>query len=207
MFPSADTSVHTGKDSGDPGPKSKSKDSREAATSRTDPASPIPENILAFRTLTSMLSKIQQEMPFTVLDSKEDNIPKAEQYQLRLLNAFSVIAVIDHQVIAAVLKRNQSVERQEVILSVSSSLGRVRLTQKPQLPSQIIKDIYDTITLQLSLFVARINFAQNPQKDDKNAASKTNFSIPPPPAPDTARCDLDSNASILLYVRKSWPLE
>lgn len=124
-LPRTDTSKDTDNDSGPPGSAAESEDEGDAAT-KDDPVLPIiPDNILAFRMITSMLSKIQQEMPFTVLDSKEDNTSREERYQLRLLNAFSVIAVLDYQVTAAVLKRHSN-ERQEVILfSISSSPRRV----------------------------------------------------------------------------------
>lgn len=185
-------------------------DASSQHASQSDPASstPIPDNILAFRTITSILSQIQQEMPFTVSNPKQGMLSREERYQLRLLNAFSIMAVIDHQIVAAILKRNLS-DRQEVILSVNSSLNRVRLTHKPQPPpppttlvSQMA-GLYETASRQVSLFVERLTLVQNNRRDDKNDASRTPFSIPT--IPDVQIRDIDSNAPLTEYLQRCWP--
>ncbi|KAF8804889.1 hypothetical protein BYT27DRAFT_7213579 [Phlegmacium glaucopus] len=69
----------------------------------TSPLKDIPRNILAFRTITKLLSQIQQERAFEVYTpailSPEDRL------ELKLSNAFSTLAVIEHEVVAIVTKR------------------------------------------------------------------------------------------------------
>ena len=60
------------------------------------PVGDIPTNILAFHTITKLLSQIQQERPFTVLRAK----PLDNQCQeLKITNAFTTVAVIEHEVV------------------------------------------------------------------------------------------------------------
>ena len=60
---------------------------------------PIPENILAFRTITTLLQAIQQHKPFKFMQDVNS------QPELRLCTAFSTVAVIDREVVAVVAKR------------------------------------------------------------------------------------------------------
>jgi hypothetical protein len=69
----------------------------------TSPSQEIPRNILAFRTITKLLSQIQQEREFQVLYT-EPTLPSKDRLELRLSNAFSTVAVIEHEVIAVVTK-------------------------------------------------------------------------------------------------------
>ena len=71
----------------------------------TCPSEHIPRNILAFRTITKLLSQIQQEKAFQV-SRLEAKLPKPHQrLELRLSNAFATIAVIEHEIVAVVTKR------------------------------------------------------------------------------------------------------
>ena len=70
------------------------------------PASPstdIPKNILAFCTITVLLSKIQQERAFRV-SSRVPLLAAQDRQQLKLSNAFSTLAVIKDEVVAVVSK-------------------------------------------------------------------------------------------------------
>jgi hypothetical protein len=69
----------------------------------TSPSQEIPRNILAFRTITKLLSQIQQEREFQVLYT-EPTLSSKDRLELRLSNAFSTVAVIEHEVIAVVTK-------------------------------------------------------------------------------------------------------
>ena len=61
----------------------------------------IPKNILAFRTITKLLSLIQQERAFQALQPRsEDN----RRLELKLINALATVAVIEHEVVAVVTK-------------------------------------------------------------------------------------------------------
>lgn len=71
----------------------------------TSPSEGIPKNILAFRTITKLLSQIQQDRVFQVLQSGPKPLSKLQRQELKLSNAFSTVAVMDHEVIAAITKR------------------------------------------------------------------------------------------------------
>ena len=70
----------------------------------------IPRNILAFCTITKLLSHIQQEQAFKVSWNK--SLPENKE-ELGLSTAFATIAVIEHEIIAVVTKR--TMERIEVV--------------------------------------------------------------------------------------------
>ena len=69
----------------------------------SSPLKDIPRNILAFRTITTLLSQLQPEREF------EGPTPKvgfsaAEQEELRISSALATVAVINHEVVAVVTK-------------------------------------------------------------------------------------------------------
>jgi len=66
----------------------------------TSPPDDVPENILAFRTITKLLSLIQQEQAFRV--KLKGSSP--EDIELSLSTAFATIAVIEHEIVAVVTK-------------------------------------------------------------------------------------------------------
>ncbi|KJA14958.1 hypothetical protein HYPSUDRAFT_208271 [Hypholoma sublateritium FD-334 SS-4] len=80
----------------------------------------VPSNILAFRTITSMLSHIQFNKKFeiqrTTYDALETNDPRRKE--IKICSAFAILAVMDAEVIAAVAKPTQRVT--EVIESSSA---------------------------------------------------------------------------------------
>jgi len=59
----------------------------------------IPRNILAFRTITTMLACIQQERPFK-FSLNNSKISGAQQRELKISNAFANLAVAKHDVVA-----------------------------------------------------------------------------------------------------------
>jgi hypothetical protein len=82
--------------------KNKNKSSRDTPPRDTSPSIPgnsqsnnIPNNILAFRTITTLLAMLQQER-----HSNRDDIK--ESVELKLSNAFSTLAVMNHDVVAIV---------------------------------------------------------------------------------------------------------
>jgi hypothetical protein len=83
----------------------------------TSPPKDIPRNILAFRTITKLLSHIQQEQPFQV---SWDKPPPADKEELSLSTAFATIAVIDHEIVAVATRHN--CEKVEVILAPQTSI-------------------------------------------------------------------------------------
>ena len=84
----------------------RSKDS-DIPHSPTFPLEDIPRNILAFRTISKLLSQIQQEHLFQDTHPKE--LLPVERLELKLSNAFSTLAVIEHEVVAVVTKRTEEV--------------------------------------------------------------------------------------------------
>ena len=70
-----------------------------AGIARNPPLNGIPKNILAFHTITKLLSLIQQERAFRALQPRsEDN----RRLELKLINALATVAVIEHGVVAVV---------------------------------------------------------------------------------------------------------
>jgi len=74
----------------------------------TSPSKDIPRNILAFHTITKLLSQIQQERVFQV-SQPEPKLQRQERLELKISNAFSTLAVIEHEVVAVVTKRTPEV--------------------------------------------------------------------------------------------------
>ncbi|KAJ3517712.1 hypothetical protein NLJ89_g341 [Agrocybe chaxingu] len=65
---------------------------------QNSPSGYIPRNILAFRTITKLLSMIQKEPGLPVEDVKlKGNV---QRLQLKLTSAFSTLAVIEHEIVA-----------------------------------------------------------------------------------------------------------
>jgi len=82
----------------------------------TSPPNGIPRNILAFRTITNLLSLIQQEQAFQV--NWETSL--ADNQELALSTAFATIAVIDHEIVAVATKLTH--EKIEVVCAPQTSI-------------------------------------------------------------------------------------
>src|SRR5277367_4126706 len=59
----------------------------------------IPRNILAFRTITTILARVQPERPFKI-SLKDSEILPAQQKELKISNALANLAVADYDVVA-----------------------------------------------------------------------------------------------------------
>src|SRR5271156_2419203 len=59
----------------------------------------IPRNILAFRTITTILAHIQQERPFK-FSLNNSKISGAQQRELKISNAFANLAITNYDVVA-----------------------------------------------------------------------------------------------------------
>src|SRR5271154_369416 len=97
----------------------------------TSPIPDVPRNILAFCTITKLLSQIQQERVFQVSHSETKRLPPEERLELKLSNAFSTIAVTDHEVVAVVTECTP--ETLNVIACAQTSINEFQIT--PSLPS------------------------------------------------------------------------
>lgn len=98
---------------------------------------PIPKDhqdaIYAFRTITTMLAHIHS--PTETTNSRERTVPdKDERRELRLLDALAVIAVREHEIVAAVAKGNDGSSIQ-VLLSANSVDFPLNIPQHSKSPS------------------------------------------------------------------------
>ena len=109
----------------------------------------IPRNILAFRTITTMLARIQQERPFKF--SPEDlEISAAQQQELKIANALANLAIADHDIVAVATVH--SAEELNVIACTHSESN----DQSPPSPSQnVVSRCWNFI------------FAKNPRRDEE----------------------------------------
>jgi hypothetical protein len=81
------------------------KDKASKAKLEYTPLENIPRNILAFRTITRLLSYIQQEREFEVFPTPSMDLDEAQRLELKVSNAFSTLAVIQHEVVSVVSSR------------------------------------------------------------------------------------------------------
>ncbi|KAF8953369.1 hypothetical protein BDZ97DRAFT_1929731 [Flammula alnicola] len=109
----------------------------------TSPSQDIPENILAFCTITRLLSQIQQEWAFQVLLSEVKLLPD-EHLELKLSNTFSTVAVIEHEVVAVVTKHTH--EMLKVIACTQTSINEEPLVTP--LPSGLMSQVWQLLVTQ-----------------------------------------------------------
>lgn len=167
----------------------KTGDSRDTPTSipRNPPLEPIPKNILAFRTITHLLSAIQQNREFqATAPSAQPDVNQRQE--LKLTNAFSTVAVIEREIVAVVTKRASA--KLEVVATIQpSDVGNPPTPSVP--PSNYKKTILDFI------------FTQNPRRDDAvSATSQTGPTITD--AMSLADFDLDDDEAIKKYAEECW---
>jgi len=67
----------------------------------------IPANILAFRTITKLLSLIQQERAIKASEKRFEDA--RQRRELQIINALATLAVIEHEVVAVVNNLDSSV--------------------------------------------------------------------------------------------------
>jgi len=77
------------------------------------------DNLIAFHTITSLLSKIQQESQISDKDVQMDEIGLQKHMELKLLNALTTVLVMDHEVMAVVA--NHSYPKTVDILACTQS--------------------------------------------------------------------------------------
>ena len=146
----------------------------------TNPLKDIPRNILAFCTITTLLEQIQQEQEFQALPSKKH--PQPDRLELKISNAFSTIAVIDHEVIAIVTKHTS-----EVLMITAC-------TQAPANEDPII-----TLSQMWHLLVTQ-NYHQNGQDPGNLPVGEPTINN----AMALATLDLADNDALKLWVNEYW---
>jgi hypothetical protein len=109
----------------------------------------IPRNILAFRTITTMLASIQQGRPFKI--SLEDSeISPDQQLQLKISNALANLAIANHEIVAVA-----TAQRAEELSVFACSPSESNDKSPPPKPSRW-----------------KFIVTQNPRKDEKPQDSK-----------------------------------
>lgn len=90
-------------------------------------SSDIPRKILAFRTITATLSKIQKQ-EFQI--KQVTHLAPTERHDLKILNAFSTVAVIHNEVVAAVA--SNFANELQVIACTQTLISKGPLITPPQ---------------------------------------------------------------------------
>lgn len=121
------------------------------------PEGHIPENILAFRTITTWLEGIQRQRPFKLVEDA------GLQHELRLSTAFSTVAVINHEVVAVVAKDNGGIL--EVIVCINHSPD-----QSQQITTQTSSN---SIISNVSTFLFAKNIRRDESQVKNNQGGKT----------------------------------
>jgi hypothetical protein len=128
------------------------------------PSKDILTNILAFRTITKLLSQIQQKQAFRVSSPEKLSTPE-EHLELRLSNAFSTIAVIEHEVIAVITKHTE--DALKVICTTQTHTQTPTQTHTHEEPAV-------TLLQQMVRSICwRLMVTQNPRWSDPSALSPT----------------------------------
>jgi hypothetical protein len=114
----------------------------------------IPKNILAFRTITTLLHLIQQERQLQI--TKEEQMTSQDRRQLSLLNALATLAITEHNIVAVTSK---------------DSLGGLELIASTTLPHD---DITKPSSIFMNLFQGCYLFTWNPEhkKPETSTANK-----------------------------------
>ena len=99
----------------------------------------IPQSILAFRTITTLLQIIQQEQPFKIIED-EPKLSDSDRRELKLLSAFSTVAVAHHEVVAVVAK--QCPGTVEVMACNYDDSTNQQIIEPPQTPSNFFAALF-----------------------------------------------------------------
>jgi hypothetical protein len=148
----------------------------------------IPHNILAFRTITTLLGKIQQENSPKFADT--GTTTEAEKKELRLSTAFANLANTDIEVIA--IATSNSVDEIEVIVSTSQDNdGLTKICSPP---------------IKITDLIWRMIFSSNARRDDTTtvtAGHHRDYPLIAQPAIPQSVKDHDLK-TLQNYIEKEW---
>jgi hypothetical protein len=150
------------------------------------PPSTEPVNILAFRTITMLLSWLQQTQVIKVSKEKFITDP-TERQKLKILNALSTIIVVNNNVVAVVAKSNPDIP-------VSKGLEVIACARLPD--EGLIAPQTPNIVGQFWQFL----LTKNPRRDDPLPAAP--FAIVDPMVP--ADLDSDDPEELKTYIDGYW---
>jgi len=163
------------------------------------PTSPhdIPDNILAFRTITTLLSFIQQEQAFRV----EQEMPMHEDIKLDLSTAFATIAVIDHEIVAVATKL--TFDKIDVVCATqtpiegpSTKVAPVKVTSITD--TLMLLDIRDKLVRGLEFFVAKNTRKDEPPQTEAPTISNVDV------AGDLPGVPLNDSEAVKTWVEQRW---
>jgi hypothetical protein len=166
----------------------------------TSPPDGVPRNILAFRTITKLLSLIQQEQAFRV--NRENSL--ADDQQLALSTAFATIAVIDHEIVAVLTKITY--EEIEVVCAAQTSIGDTSIEATPIEATPIEGRSIKSALMRSFAFIV----TKNPRKDESR---KDEPPIPQTGGPTISHVDdagsvpgidLNNNEILKVWVDERW---
>jgi hypothetical protein len=145
----------------------------------------IPHNILAFRTITTLLGQIQQEKPPTFADIGTKST--AEKDELRLSTAFANLANTDLEVIA--IATSNSVDGIEVIVSTSQDNdGLTKICSPP---------------IKITDLIWKMIFSSNARRDDTTAETGHHYPLIALPAIPQGVVD-DDLETLQCYIENKW---
>jgi hypothetical protein len=103
----------------------------------------IPRNILAFRTITKLLAKIQQEQSFQVSSKERLPLQSAERQELLLSNAFSTVANMDNDVVAVVTRHTSGQILDDATCTTENFINEEPLITPP--PSTLVSQVWHLV--------------------------------------------------------------
>jgi len=104
----------------------------------------IPRNILAFRTITKILAKIQQEQSFQVSSNDRLSPQGSARQELLISNAFATISNMDNDVVAVVTKRTSGQILEVVVCNSENFINEEPLITPP--PSTLVSRVWHLVT-------------------------------------------------------------
>jgi hypothetical protein len=158
--------------------------------SNPPPDNSIPTNILAFRTITKLLSQIQRDKATRILESK---LSDKDLAVVKIVNAFSTLAVIEHEVVAIVTKTSGDLD--ECTLELIACL-------EPS--NEVIPSSAPTWISGFWSQVKKYLFSQNPRGNTRSST----VDLGEPPVISYAACrnelNLVNDDEIFAHIKENW---
>ncbi len=167
-------------------------DASQPPTSTPDDSQPddIPRNILAFRTITTLLSQIQREQPFRIPKSDTVQLDHEELRELGIANAFSTVAVIDNETVAIVANRDS--EMLEIVASIQSPSDNLEI------------ETSDSLSEAFNQKLQSLGITNNPGSNYPQSITLPSGGSVITDAKVLAGLDLVDDEAIKLYVQAHW---
>lgn len=171
----------------------------EAVSHDSNTSQPVPTNILTFRTITSMLSFIQQNDNFEIKGKKYNSLELNDprRRHIKICSAFASVAVMDAEVVAVVA--NPTGQGLEVIVC-NQSLEHAPSHMQQEPPRNALEN-----TGAWSTFFSLFAVTKNPERNDPQPPKKVVFKNVQELCPDfTGENSNLSDAAIIDHIEQSW---